>query len=115
MDFSIKALADISTLMAEEIGKQIELGSIQDLKALENGIRAMLKAVGQQTYQKVLESEDGKQGKQMACSCKGQAQRISKIDNWADRGNGLARPGQIHPNRPPWLPPHQNHGPSGIH
>lgn len=78
MDFSIKALAEISTLMAEEIGKQIEAERIQELQALENGIRAMLKEVGQQTYQKVLESEDEKQGKRIECECGWRAQRISK-------------------------------------
>ena len=38
MDFSTKALEEISTLVAEEIGKQIEAGEINNLEDLENGI-----------------------------------------------------------------------------
>lgn len=78
MDFSTKALNGISTLVAAEIGRLIEAEAIQDLHQLENGIRALLKAVGQQTYEKVLEKEDEKQGKRAGCACGAQALRISK-------------------------------------
>jgi hypothetical protein len=62
MDFSTKALNEISTLMASEINRLIEAEAIQDLHELENGIRALSKAVGRQTYEQVLEQEDEKQG-----------------------------------------------------
>lgn len=80
MDFSIKALEDISTVLAEEIGELIEAEKIKDLQGVENGIREMLKAVGIQAYEKVLEKEDQKLGKRIGCECGGQAQRISKRD-----------------------------------
>jgi len=78
MDFSTKALAEISTVVAEEIGKLIKDEEIKDLQDLENGIREMMQEVGLQTYEKVLEKEDRKLGKQVRCECGAQAQRISK-------------------------------------
>ena len=78
MDFSIKALAEITKLVAEEIDKRIEAGEINNLDDLENGIRKMLKEIGQQTYSKVLESEDMKLGMRVRCECGMKAKRISK-------------------------------------
>jgi hypothetical protein len=78
MNFSTKALEGISTVLAEKIGKLIEDEEIKDLEGLENGIREMLKEVGLQTYEKVLEKEDQKLGKRVRCECGAQAQRISK-------------------------------------
>jgi predicted SprT family Zn-dependent metalloprotease len=78
MDFSTKALEEISTVMAEEIGKLIEDEEIKDLHGLENGIREMLREVGVQTYEMVMEREDQKLGKRVRCECGSQAQRISK-------------------------------------
>jgi hypothetical protein len=78
MDFSTKALAEITKLVAEEIGKRIEAGEINNLDDLENGIRKMLKEIGQQTYSKVLESEDMKLGMRVRCECGMKAKRISK-------------------------------------
>ena len=78
MDFSIKALEEISTVVAEEIGKLIEDEEIKDLHGLENGIREMMREVGVQTYEKVLEKEERKLGKRVRCECGAQAQRISK-------------------------------------
>ena len=78
MDFSTKALNEISTLMAGEINRLIEAEAIQDLHELENGIRALSKAVGRQTYEQVLEQEDEKQGPRVGCACGVQAPRISK-------------------------------------
>ncbi len=78
MDFSTKAMEEISTVLAKEIGKLIEEGKVKDLQGLENGIREMLKEVGVQTYEKVLEKEDRKLGKRVRCECGAKAQRISK-------------------------------------
>jgi hypothetical protein len=78
MDFSTKALEEISTVLAEEIGKLIEDDEIKDLRGLENGIREMLQEVGVQSYGKVLEKEDKKLGKRVGCECGAKAQRISK-------------------------------------
>ena len=57
MDFSTKAVEEISTVLAEEIGKLIADEEIRDLQGPENGIREMLKEVGVQAYEKVLEKE----------------------------------------------------------
>ena len=78
MDFSTKAMEEISTVLAKEIGKLIEEGKVKDLQGLENGIREMLKEVGVQTYEKVLEKEERKLGKRVRCECGAKAQRISK-------------------------------------
>lgn len=78
MDFSTKAMTEITTLMAEEIGKQIETDEINKLEDIENGIREMLKEIGQQAYGKVLEREDQKLGKSVRCECGLKARRISK-------------------------------------
>lgn len=78
MDFSTKAMEEISTVLAEEIGKLIEAEEIKDIRDLENGIREMLKGVGLQTYGKVLEKEDQKLGKGVGCECGEKAKRISK-------------------------------------
>jgi predicted SprT family Zn-dependent metalloprotease len=78
MNFSTKALEEISTIVAEEIGRLIEAEEIKDLQGLENGIREMLKGVGVETYGKVLEKEDQKLGKRVRCECGAKAQRISK-------------------------------------
>ena len=45
MDFSTKALAEITKLVAEEIGKRIEAGEINKLDDLENGVREMLQEI----------------------------------------------------------------------
>lgn len=78
MDFSTKALAEISKLVAKEIGKQIDAGEIKKLDDLENGVREMLKEIGQQTSSKVLENEDMKLGVRVRCECGVKAKRISK-------------------------------------
>ena len=57
MDFCTKAVEEISTVLAEEIGKLIADEEIRDLQGFENGIREMLKEVGVQAYEKVLEKE----------------------------------------------------------
>jgi predicted SprT family Zn-dependent metalloprotease len=80
MDFSTEVVEEISTIVAEEIGKLIQAEKIEDLQELENGIREMVKEVGGRTYEKVLEIEDQKLGKRVGCECGGQAQRISKRD-----------------------------------
>ena len=36
----------MAAILATEIGKRIDVGEIQDLQELENGIREMLKGVG---------------------------------------------------------------------
>jgi len=78
MDFSTKALEEISTVLAEELSKLIEGEKIKDMQELENGLREMMKEVGHQTYGKVLEKEDRKLGKRVRCECGAKAQRISK-------------------------------------
>jgi hypothetical protein len=78
MDFSTKAKEEISTLIAEEIRKQIDTGDIKDLEELENSIREIMKETGQQAFGKVLEREDQKLGKRVRCECGMKAQRISK-------------------------------------
>ena len=78
MDFSTKAVEEISTVLAEEIGKLIEDEEIKDLQELENGIREMLKEAGLQIYGDVLEKEDRKLGKRVRCECGAKAKRISK-------------------------------------
>lgn len=78
MDFSTPAVEAISALLAEEIGNLIADETIKDLQGLENGIREMVKEVGVQTYEKVLENEDHKLGQRIRCDCGAQAQRISK-------------------------------------
>jgi hypothetical protein len=65
MNFSTKALEEISTIVAEETGRLIEAGEIKDLQGLENGIREMLKEVGVQSYGKVLEKEYRRLGKRV--------------------------------------------------
>ncbi len=77
MDFSTKAIATISTSLAEEIGKLIEDGKIENLRFLEDGIRELLKETGRQVYEKVLEKEDKKLGKEVPCACGDKAKRIS--------------------------------------
>ena len=78
MDFSTKALEEISTILAEEISKLIEEEEIKDVEELESGIREILKEIGFQTCGKVLEKEDEKLGKRVRCECGGTAKRISK-------------------------------------
>jgi hypothetical protein len=78
MDFSTKAMSEIASVLAEEIGKQIDSEEIKNLEEMENGIREMMKEIGQQTYGKVLEREDQKLGKQVRCECGLKAGRISK-------------------------------------
>ena len=78
MDFSTRAKDEITGLLADEISRLIEAGEIQNQVELENGIRALLQQVGQQTYGKVLEREDEKQGRRVGCACGAQAPRISK-------------------------------------
>jgi predicted SprT family Zn-dependent metalloprotease len=78
MDFCTKTVEEISMVLAEEIGKLIADEEIRDLQGFENGIREMLKEVGVQTYEKVLEKEERKLGKWVRCECGAQAQRISK-------------------------------------
>lgn len=80
MNFSTKTLEEISTIVAEEIDRQIETEEIKDIQGLENGIREMLKGAGAQAYGKVLEKEDQKLGKRVGCECGGQAQWILKRD-----------------------------------
>ncbi len=58
MDFCTKTVEEISMVLAEEIGKLIADEEIRDLQGFENGIREMLKEVGVQTYEKVLEKEE---------------------------------------------------------
>ena len=78
MDFSTKAQAEISAMIAEEINKQIEAKEIKNLLEVENGIREIMKEIGSQVYSKVLEKEDQKLGKWVRCECGWKAQRISK-------------------------------------
>jgi len=78
MDFSTKVMEEITRITTEEIGKQIDGEEIKNLEDLENGIRAMMKEVGKQTYGKVLEREDQKLEKQERCECGLKADRISK-------------------------------------
>ncbi len=78
MDFSTKAVNEISTLMTAEISWMIEQEVIQDLHELENGIRSLLQEVGRVTYGKVLEQEDEKHGRWEICECGAQAERKLK-------------------------------------
>jgi hypothetical protein len=78
MDFSIKAQEVISTAVADEICKLIEREEINDLACLENGIREFLKEVGCRVYEKVLEKEDQKHGKEVPCTCGHYSRRISR-------------------------------------
>jgi hypothetical protein len=78
MDFSTRAKDEITGLLADEISRLVEGGEIQNQVELENGIRALLQQVGQQTYGKVLEREDEKQGRRVGCACGAQAPRIAK-------------------------------------
>jgi hypothetical protein len=78
MDFSTRAKGEITGLLADEISRLVEAGEIQNQVELENGIRALLQQVGQQTYGKVLEREDEKQGRRVGCACGAQARRIAK-------------------------------------
>jgi len=78
MDFSTKAIAEISKLVVGEIGEQIATGKIKDLQELENGMRELLKGIGQQAYGEVLEKEDSKHRTRVSCECGDQARRISK-------------------------------------
>jgi len=90
MDFSTKAQAEISALIAEEINKQIEAKEIKSLLEVENGIREIMKEIGSQVYSKVLEREDQKLGKWVCCECGWKARRISKRE-----AKGLTVFGQI--------------------
>jgi hypothetical protein len=78
MNFSTKAIEAMAAILAEEVGRLIEMEEILDLEGLENGMRQLLKEVGRQAYGKVLEKEDAKLGKRVACGCGAQARRISK-------------------------------------
>jgi hypothetical protein len=78
MNFSTKAIEAMATILAEEVGRLIEMEEILDLEGLENGMRQLLKEVGAQAYGKALEKEDAKLGKRVVCGCGAQAQRISK-------------------------------------
>lgn len=78
MDFSTTAQEAMSTILAEEMGRLIDGEEIQDIEGLENGLRAMLKEVGGQSYGKVLEREDDKLGQRLRCGCGGPARRICK-------------------------------------
>ncbi len=68
----------MATILAEEMGKLIEVEAIRDAEGLENSLRQMLKEVGAQSYGQVLEREDEQLGKRVGCECGGQAQRISR-------------------------------------
>jgi hypothetical protein len=78
MDFSTKAIEGMATILAEEMGRLIEVEAIRDGQGLENSLRQMLKEVGAQSYGQVLEREDDQLGKRVGCECGGQAQRISR-------------------------------------
>ena len=78
MDFSIKAKEAISTALASEISKLVDTNEVKDLTSLENSIRAVLKDVGLQVYEKVLEKEDEKLGKEIHCECGRMSRRISR-------------------------------------
>jgi len=78
MDFSIKAKKEISSLLADELEKHIEAGEINVAAVLEQNLRELLKAVGAETYRKVLEKEDRKLGKRVSCECGAKAPRISR-------------------------------------
>lgn len=78
MNFSIKAVEAMSTLVAREIGNLIDAGEIKDVQEIENSIREMLKEIGQQAYGRVLEKEDQKNGKRVRCECGAPARRVSK-------------------------------------
>ena len=78
MDFSTKAKEEITKILAEEIEGHIEVGGMSNAERLENGLREMLKEIGQETYCKVLENEDEKLGKRIGCECGAKAKRISK-------------------------------------
>jgi len=78
MNFSTKGKAEIAEILAKEIGKQIEAEELSNAEELENGLREMLKEIGQETYRKVLENEDQKLGKGIECACGAKAKRISK-------------------------------------
>jgi hypothetical protein len=78
MNFSTKAKAEIAEILAKEIGKHIEAEEISNAEELENGLREMLKEIGQETYRKVLENEDQKLGNRIECACGAKAKRISK-------------------------------------
>jgi hypothetical protein len=78
MDFSIKTKEVISTALADEISNLIETDEVTDLSSLENGIREVLKEVGLQVYEKVLEKEDKKLGKEIHCTCGRMSRRISR-------------------------------------
>lgn len=76
MDFSIQVQEKISTALAEEISNLVNASD--DLVDLENHIRHMIKEIGRQVYEKVLEKEDQVHGKTVSCSCGRQSQRISR-------------------------------------
>jgi hypothetical protein len=80
MNFSIKAEENISSIIADEIIKQLEKEEVKDLVSLENNIRSVLKETGRQVYEKVLEKADQAHGKAISCPCGRQAQRISRRD-----------------------------------
>ena len=65
MDFSTKALEEISRVLAEEMSRKIDDEKIKDIQDLQNDIREMLKEVGHQMYGKLLEREDRKLGNEV--------------------------------------------------
>lgn len=78
MDFSTRTVEEISTLLAKEMGRLIEEEQVHNAVELENGIRALVKAIGQRGYEKVLEQEERKQGTCLRCGCGSKAKRISR-------------------------------------
>lgn len=93
MDFSTRTVEEISTLLAKEMGRLIEEQQVHNAVELENGIREMVKGIGQRSYEKVLEQEDQKQGGSMRCVCGAKAKRISRrkakiltVFGWASYG-----------------------------
>jgi len=63
---------------SKEIGNHLDTEEIKNLETLENGIREIMKEIGQKTYGQVLEREDEKLGKSVRCACRRHAKRISK-------------------------------------
>ena len=76
MNFSTKAKREITKIIVAEMGRQNEVGSIQDLESLENGLRGLMQEIGQQTYGEVLEQADQGNGVRVECGCGKEARRI---------------------------------------
>ena len=80
MNFSTKAVTEITRSIVAEIGKLIEAEEIKDLESLENGLRVLLRVVGQQAYGQVLEKADQENGVRVACECGAEARRVLQRD-----------------------------------